>query len=171
MDYMDLAASCPRKAVKLIDSLTHLLPDGTKPLSKLMLTNHKWGLLAFTWRQFHRKCSKLLSLIWLWRLQQHLPGVNELTKCTIPRHQWVNSFFKIKFTIFIDFFSIPLMVNSLWPNDAIWQHRSRSTLAQVMACCLTAPSHYLNQRWLIITKVQWCSSEGNFPWDITVISC
>ena len=44
-------------------------------------------------------------------------------------------------------------VNSLRPNDAIWQHRSGSTLAQVMACCLTTPSHYLNQCWLIISKV------------------
>ena len=35
-------------------------------------------------------------------------------------------------------------VNSLRPIDAIWRHRSGSTLAQVMACCLTAPSHYLN---------------------------
>ena len=31
------------------------------------------------------------------------------------------------------------------PSDAIWLHRSGSTLAQVKACCLTAPSHYLNQ--------------------------
>ena len=30
-----------------------------------------------------------------------------------------------------------------------------------MACCLTAPSHYLNQWWLIISKVQWHSSESN----------
>ena len=45
-------------------------------------------------------------------------------------------------------------VNSLWPSDTIWWHRSRSTLAQVMACCLTAPSHYLNQWWLIISEVQ-----------------
>ena len=28
------------------------------------------------------------------------------------------------------------------------------TLAQVMACCLTAPSHYLNQCWLIISKLR-----------------
>ena len=61
-------------------------------------------------------------------------------------------------------------VNSWWPRDAIWRQESRSTLVQVMACCLTAPSHYLNQCWLIITKVQWCSSEGNFAWDITAIS-
>ena len=27
--------------------------------------------------------------------------------------------------------------NSLWPSDTIWRHRSMSTLAQVMACCLT----------------------------------
>ena len=45
-------------------------------------------------------------------------------------------------------------INSLWPNDITWQHRSRSTLAQVMAYCLMAPSHYLNQCWLVISKVQ-----------------
>ena len=49
----------------------------------------------------------------------------------------------------------PHTVNSLWPSDAIWQQRSGSILAQVMACCLTAPSHYLNQCWLIISEVQW----------------
>ena len=27
-----------------------------------------------------------------------------------------------------------LLVNSLWPSDAIWRQRSGSTLAQVMAC-------------------------------------
>ena len=36
-------------------------------------------------------------------------------------------------------------INSLRPSDAIWRQRSGSTLVQVMACCLTAPSHYLNQ--------------------------
>ena len=46
------------------------------------------------------------------------------------------------------------------PSDAIWRQRSGSTLAQVMAWCLTAPSHYLNQCWLIISKVLWHSSEG-----------
>ena len=53
---------------------------------------------------------------------------------------------------------------------AIWRQGFSSTLVQVMACCLTAPSHYLNQCWLIINKVLWCSSEGNFTWDITAIS-
>ena len=44
-------------------------------------------------------------------------------------------------------------INSLWPSDAIWRQRSGSTLAQVMVCCLTAPNHYLNQCWLIISEV------------------
>ena len=55
-------------------------------------------------------------------------------------------------------------VNSLWPSDAIWWQRSGSTLAQVMVCCLMAPSHYLNQCWLM------ASSDGNFTRDISVIS-
>ena len=43
---------------------------------------------------------------------------------------------------------IQMWINSLRPSDAIWRHKSGSTLAQAMAWCLTAPSHYLNQCWL-----------------------
>ena len=53
------------------------------------------------------------------------------------------------------------LLNSLLPSDAIWQHRSGSILGQVMACSLTAPSHYLNWSWLIISKVLCHSSKGN----------
>ena len=35
--------------------------------------------------------------------------------------------------------------NSLWLSDVIWRHKSGSAFAQVMASCLTASSHYLNQ--------------------------
>ena len=34
---------------------------------------------------------------------------------------------------------------SLGPTDAIWRHRNGSTLVEVIAYCLTAPSQYLNQ--------------------------
>ena len=51
--------------------------------------------------------------------------------------------------------------NSSWPSDAIWCHRTWSTWVQVMACCLTAPSHYLNQCWLI-NGVMWHSPKTNF---------
>ena len=44
---------------------------------------------------------------------------------------------------------------------AKWRHRSGSTLAQVMAWCHQAPSHYLNQCWRLINKVQWHSPESN----------
>ena len=54
------------------------------------------------------------------------------------------------------------MVNSLWPSDTILQDKSWSTLVQVMACCLVASSHYLNQCWLISREVSWHSPEGNF---------
>ena len=61
-------------------------------------------------------------------------------------------------------------INWLRPSDAIWWHRSGSTLAQVMACCLTAPSHYLNECWQFISKVQLRSSDGNFTRDTSAIS-
>ena len=50
--------------------------------------------------------------------------------------------------------------NWLWPSDAIRRHRSGSILAEVMVCYLMAPSHYLNQCWLSISKVLCHSAEG-----------
>ena len=52
--------------------------------------------------------------------------------------------------------------NSLWPSDIVSWHRFGSTLAQVMACCLTAPSHFLNQYCLIISHIFSHSPERNF---------
>ena len=54
------------------------------------------------------------------------------------------------------------LINSLRPSDIIWWQGSRSILAQVMACCLRAPSHYLNQCWLMISEVLWHSPDSNF---------
>ena len=51
--------------------------------------------------------------------------------------------------------------NSLWPSDIIWMHRTGAKWVQLMACCLMAPSHYLDQYWLI-NKVLWHSPEGDF---------
>ena len=59
------------------------------------------------------------------------------------------------------FWFIPI-INSLWPIAVLWQHRSASILAQVLICCLMAPSHYLNQYWFLINE-DWCHSpESNF---------
>ena len=50
------------------------------------------------------------------------------------------------------------MIKSLHHIATIWWHKSWSTLAQVMAWCLMAPSHYLNQCWL---EDYWYPSQGN----------
>ena len=63
------------------------------------------------------------------------------------------------------------LINSLGPNDAMWQHRSGLTLAQVMACCLTAPSHYLNHCWFLISKVPWHSPVSNFTVNARLLFC
>ena len=43
----------------------------------------------------------------------------------------------------------------------LWRHRSGSILAHIMACCLTAASHYHNQCWLIIDGVLLHSPKTN----------
>ena len=53
-------------------------------------------------------------------------------------------------------------VLTIFHSDTIWQHRSGSTLAQVMAWCRQAPSYYLNQCWLIVRSVLRQSPESNF---------
>ena len=65
-------------------------------------------------------------------------------------------------------FDCNLLVDDLGPSDAMW--RSGSSLSQVMACCLTAPNHYLNQCWLIISKIEWHSYEGKFIRDTSAIN-
>ena len=47
----------------------------------------------------------------------------------------------------------PHYINSSLHSDIIWQHTSWSTLAQVIACCVMALSHYLNQCELLIREV------------------
>ena len=44
-------------------------------------------------------------------------------------------------------------VNSLWPSDYIWCHKSELTLTRVKGYSLTAPRQYLNQCWLRINGI------------------
>ena len=41
----------------------------------------------------------------------------------------------------------------LWARSALVN--TKSTLNQVMTCCLRAPSHYLNQCWVFTKEVLW----------------
>ena len=54
-----------------------------------------------------------------------------------------------------NFLSCSMYQNSSLPGYAIRRHRSGPTLAQVMACCLTGPSHYLNRCWLPINNIHF----------------
>ena len=62
-------------------------------------------------------------------------------------HQYTTIIFNLHFK-----FDASQGINSLWPSDALWPHRTSSTLVQVMACCMKAPSHDLNQCWFVINR-------------------
>ena len=50
--------------------LNVLTPYGlVMPNGDIKLGQHwPWGIVAFAWGQFHRKCSRHLSLMWVWKL-------------------------------------------------------------------------------------------------------
>ena len=58
---------------------------------------------------------------------------------------------------------VKYVFNKLRTSDTMCRHKSWSTLAQVKACFLTAPSNYYLDHCLTITKcVVWHSTESNF---------
>ena len=121
-----------------------LLPDGTKPLSEPVLTYHQ-SVLSHSPESNLTRSAHELNPYHVFR------GYTFKITTTSLSGQWVNH-------------------SRLGHSDTIWQHRSASTLAQVMACCLMAPSHYLNQCWLLINEVLWHSSESNSTANAKVTS-
>ena len=107
--------------------------------------------------KFHKDVSNMICECWYgwWS------GADQVTS------HYLNQWWLVYWSIYV---SLGLNVNSLGPSDAIWWQRSGSTVAQEMACCLTAPSHYLNRCWLIISKAQWHSYKGNLTRDAPNIS-
>ena len=80
---------------------------------------------------------------WPWFL------LNEVSRS----QEWHSEYLKNMAKIFVKYFCQSL--NSSWLSDVIRWHRSGSKLAQVMACCLTAPNHYLNQHLSIISDMRF----------------
>ena len=108
-----------------------------------------WNEISWYFLTMNARCCLMVTLDTTWS--------NLTLVCLVILQKWAVLPFMLLLSV------VPgEIVNSLWPGDAIWQDRSGSTLAQVMACCLTAPSHYLNQCWLIFSVVLWHSSESNF---------
>ena len=108
-------------------------------------------------------CTRVHISVTKWYIAGHLSdALWDFLDNSIMLWNWI--MINISNRIFLSFISMQIFMNTLqrmWPSNAIWRHRTGSPLAQVMARCLKAPSHYLNQCWLIISKVQWNSSEGN----------
>ena len=114
---------------------------------------------SLTWLQSQRN-SRLTLMIHLHTIQVH--------------HHFIcvgNILSKLDLTDCDIYLKLTFKVNPLWPSDTIWWHWSRYTLAQLLACCLMAPSHYQNQRWVFVLGVLWHSSESNFTisWTQPVI--
>ena len=131
---------------------------------------YMWCLLAMAKGAFTQDASSsvidawhvVLILAWHWLGDKMLYGAMLTNISKLLRHcqswvdesVWLLGIFHITDTSYMYHVSVMFyFLNALWSSDTIWRRRSESTLAQVMACCLTAPSHYLNQCWLIISKV------------------
>ena len=68
-----------------------------------------------------------------------------------------------KFIAIISLFSLKL--KQWYYLSTGWSLMSLLNLVNIGAgngCCLTVPSHYINQYWFIINEVLWHSLEGNF---------
>ena len=98
---------------------------------------HQWGLLAFTWGQFQRKCWTIsildiiqnynfISLIWI---KNYLPKITT----TSLREQWVNSLFRgcIQYQVIWDpvmwGYHIVSCLSLLLSDQLSWIHGLRST--------------------------------------------
>ena len=84
-----------------------------------------------TWRKHFAPIITILHI-----LQQHWRNWG----CLKKKKKRAQTLGKFEFVLNISFSAQERFLwnfNSLRPCDAIWRHRSGSTLAQVMACCLT----------------------------------
>ena len=70
---------------------------------------------------------------------------------------YIYDFGKLFYNLILEVAKLDVVIhlNSSWPSDTMWGHRSVSTIVQVINCCLMAPSNYLNQCWFIIRYVLW----------------
>ena len=108
-----------------------------------MITNHNGGV--YLYHKCIIRCNKYISRTVIY---------NENKWCKNKlQHKHDKGTTMIRLILYIYICILSHTINSLWPSDIIWRQGSTSTLAPVTACCLMAPSHYLNQCWLVISNV------------------
>ena len=128
-----------------------------------MLCAKKIAKWSGNWEIIHGKKTKYCKIqaqtprklfMLYWAKNQFFTTFSNFKHGYIKKFYWSSHIFHWSSHFFIsrgprtDKFRRVCELNSLWPSDTIWWHRSGLALAQVMACCLIAPSHYLNQCWL-----------------------
>ena len=149
-----------------IGSGNGLVPSGNKPLPEPVLTQ----IYVTTWRHgsncvTHCRLKMSQNFMIFGSSNVLVPNTDLLS--TGPSRTKFSSYWKQKIRLL---FNKMHLENSLGPSDAIWWHKSGSTLAQAMACCLMAPNHYLHQCWLITSMVQWQSPKGYFTLNTSAIN-
>ena len=122
------------------------------------------------WRKQQQKCKKYLSLFhtipYQWPDRKNEKTENILGRVNAEEvwfMSWANRENKDSDYLILELknYLSQMFLNSLWPSDIMWWHRC-FTLVQVMACCLTAPSHYHNLCWLL---VNWTTG-NKFQWNL-----
>ena len=111
----------------------------------LVIFKHIWnvGILSIFCENLPAGESDWFSDWWLRYLYQNQCWPDSLTHICVTKGRWVKS---------VD---AQLLTGIETPADAIWWHKSGSTLAQVMACCMMATRSYLKHCWHIISEVHW----------------
>ena len=138
--------------LKIVSDYTASIPTRFDPINPVYVMS----LLSLL------KWSERPTLSWwmlmAWRQKGTMPSAN--TMVTHLRLQWgISGIIQLIYLA---------TINSLRSSGAIWRHNNWWTLVQVMACCLTAPSHYLSQCWLVIIRFVLYSAASHFKWRVKI---
>ena len=148
--------SCKRSTYDGTQTLMRLFPSRYESWLDILVS--EWHILHTIWYGIYMLRNDAHSRDTFTHIMgkiDHLPATTQ--------HNWAR-FYGFMFA------SHANAINSLWPSDAVWRKDLGQHLVQVMACCLTAPSYYLNQCWLIISEVRWHSYQGDFTRDASTIN-
>ena len=139
-----------------IGSCNGLLLDGTKPLPEPLLTNDQWGVV-FTWKEFHRKYLRYISLKWVW-----LPPPLSLSKIW---SSWRSTFCDVITTCkYSSVHSVPdvLIVLFRGPVVFIWCQSPGCSLCKRIYCLSWAYLERKSQIWPYIYNQRKQSSSTYF---------
>ena len=123
------------------------------------LTNHQWGLVVFTWGQFHRKCSRCVCLVWV-----RIPLFNTLRARQMDAisqtpfsnaFSWMKMFeYRLKFHWSL-FFRVQLINILALVQIMAWRRPGDKPLSEPMVVSL--PTH------ICVARPQWVNIAATSP--------